>query len=73
MVVGDVNCFLTTPIPINILNQGTNNGGCTAGTNIVPATFNSECNPNGIFTGLNYFDINLPFLWSLVGKCQTCP
>jgi len=81
MVVADVNCFMTSPTIINIFNQG--GGGCACGTNCnggccptastVPATLNSACNPTGIFTGLNYFDINLPFLWSLSGKCPTCP
>lgn len=72
IVISDVNCVLTSPIGISVFNQGGSNGGACPTGSTVPATLNSACNPNGMFTGLNYLDINLPFLWTLAQPCTTC-
>jgi hypothetical protein len=72
IVISDVNCVLTSPVSIGIFSQlDPNDGGCP-GTNQVDATINAACNPNGMFTGLNFLDINLPFLWTLAQPCTTC-
>lgn len=72
MVVADVNCFMVSPVSVvNPFGATTNGGQCPASL-LISSTINPACNPEGLFTGLSYFDVNLPFLWTLNEKCPTC-
>ena len=72
MVVADVNCFMVSPVSVVNPFSTTSNGGQCPTSLTISSTINSACNPSGLFTGLSYFDINLPFLWTLNEKCPTC-